>query len=115
MEAALAHRNPDAVEAVYYRSDLLDRRHELMRSLCLSVTLSRPGNDDKIVWRLYCRIIGALRPNSSCSRIHADSFAKGRPSFAKRSTAILPIVNLLQRGQLKLVRLPWSLRPTTTA
>ena len=31
MEAALAHRNPDAVEAVYYRSDLLDRRHELMK------------------------------------------------------------------------------------
>ena len=30
MEAALAHRVPDAVEAAYLRSDLLDRRRELM-------------------------------------------------------------------------------------
>ncbi len=30
MEAALAHRVPDAVEAAYFRSDLLDRRRELM-------------------------------------------------------------------------------------
>ena len=30
MEAALAHRIPDAVEAAYFRSDLLDRRRELM-------------------------------------------------------------------------------------
>ena len=30
MEAALAHRIPDAIEAAYFRSDLLDRRHELM-------------------------------------------------------------------------------------
>ena len=30
MEAALAHRIPDAVEAAYFRTDLLDRRRELM-------------------------------------------------------------------------------------
>ena len=30
MEAALAHRVSDAVEAAYFRSDLLDRRRELM-------------------------------------------------------------------------------------
>ena len=30
MEAALAHRIPDAVEAAYFRSDLLERRRELM-------------------------------------------------------------------------------------
>ena len=31
MEAALAHRVPDAVEAAYFRSDLLEKRRELMR------------------------------------------------------------------------------------
>ena len=30
MEAAPAHRVPDAIEATYFRSDLLDRRRELM-------------------------------------------------------------------------------------
>ena len=30
MEAALAHRVPDAVEAAYLHSDLLDRHRELM-------------------------------------------------------------------------------------
>ena len=31
MEAALSHRVPNAVEAAYFRSDLLDRRRELMQ------------------------------------------------------------------------------------
>ena len=31
MEAALAHRVPDAVEAAYFRSDLLEKRRELMQ------------------------------------------------------------------------------------
>ena len=31
MEAALAHRVPDAVEAAYFRSDLLDKRRQLMQ------------------------------------------------------------------------------------
>ena len=30
MEAALAHQTTDAVEAAYFRSDLLERRRELM-------------------------------------------------------------------------------------
>ena len=32
MEAALAHRVPDTVEAAYFRSDLLERRRELMQA-----------------------------------------------------------------------------------
>ncbi len=30
MEAALAHVNPNRVEAAYARSDLFDKRHKLM-------------------------------------------------------------------------------------
>lgn len=31
MEAALAHQVPNHVEAAYFRSDLLDKRRELMQ------------------------------------------------------------------------------------
>jgi len=40
MEAALSHRVPNAVEAAYFRSDLLDRRRELMDRWAHYVTSS---------------------------------------------------------------------------
>ena len=47
MEAALAHKVTNRVEAAYFRSDLLDKRRELMeqRSAYLSLSADRGGAD----------------------------------------------------------------------